>query len=495
MLDNTAIAALLEATKIITASLDLKTTLAAVAQQAARVMQAEASSVLLVDSRKNKLVFKAAFGQKADSLIDQEFDSGLGIAGKVAADAKACIINNCTDDSNFFSGFDAKLAFRTRNMICSPMIYQGRVIGVIEVLNAVNPAGFSESELELLTGFANLAAIGTVNAERYEDLKRQNEGLRLAEVSTDHIIGSKKSLKEVMDLVAKVAHTNATVLLLGETGTGKELFARTIHQQSPRAEFPFVAINCGALPESLLESELFGYEKGAFTGAVAQKLGRFELAEGGTIFLDEVGELTPAIQVKLLRVLQEREFVRVGGVKTIACDVRIIAATNRDLKKMMQENTFREDLYYRLNVFPISLPPLRDRREDIPEMVRYQIRDVATDLKVPQVEIAESAMDMLVQYPWPGNVRELQNVIERAVLLSGGREITLEHLPKEITGQSAASVSASPDTGSMTLPDHEKLMIQRCLEKNNWNQSQAARDLGITRDHLRYRIKKYNLKK
>jgi Nif-specific regulatory protein len=494
MLDNIATAALLEATKIITASLDMKTTLQAVAAQAAKVMQAEASSVLLVDSRKNKLVFKAAFGQMADALLDQEFDADLGIAGKVAATAQACLINNCSDDKSFFNGFDSKLAFRTRNMICSPMIYQGRVVGVVEVLNAVISAGFSDNELELLNGFANLAAIGTVNAERYEGLKRQNEGLRLAEVSNEHIIGCKKSLKEVMDLVAKVAHTNATVLLLGETGTGKELFARTIHQQSPRAEFPFVAINCGALPEALLESELFGYEKGAFTGAVGQKPGRFELAEGGTIFLDEVGELTPAIQVKLLRVLQEREFVRVGGVKTIASDVRIIAATNRDLRQMMQTNTFREDLYYRLNVFPISLPPLRDRREDIPEMVRYQIRDVAADLKVPLVDIADSAMELLVQYSWPGNVRELQNVIERAVLLSSGKEISLEHLPKEITGQSATLLPAR-ETAAMTLPEHEKLMIKRCLEKNNWNQSQAARDLGISRDHLRYRIKKYDLKR
>ena len=494
MLDNIATTALLEATKMITASLDLKTTLQAVACQAARVMQAEASSVLLVDPRKNKLVFKAAFGQLADALIDQEFDSNLGIAGKVAADARARLINNCSDDASFFDGFDAKLRFHTRNMICSPMIYQGRVIGVIEVLNAKSPDGFTDNELELLNGFANLAAIGTVNAERYEGLKRQNQGLRLADTISENIIGSKNSLKEVMNLIAKVAHTGATVLLLGETGTGKELVARTIHQQSPRAEFPFVAINCGALPETLLESELFGYEKGAFTGAANQKLGRFELAEGGTIFLDEVGELTPAIQVKLLRVLQEREFVRVGGVKTIAADVRIIAATNRDLRQMMQNNTFREDLYYRLNVFPIALPPLRDRRDDIPEMVHHQIRKVALDLKVPLVDIADSSMELLTQYQWPGNVRELQNVIERAVLLCGGKQISIEHLPKEITGQSLISLP-TPQTSTLSLPDHEKMVILHSLQKNNWNQSQTARDLGISRDHLRYRIKKYNLKK
>ena len=423
--------ALLEATKVINGSLDLHVVLHSVAQQAARVMRAEAASVLLMDERREKLIFKAAFGCKADQLLDREFDAALGIAGKVARGRKSCLINRCEAEESFFKGFDSQLQFITRNMICAPMIYQDKVVGVIEALNSVGRDGFVEVDIELLEIFANLAAIGTVNAERYEGLKRQNEGLRLAEKGREGIVGSQQSLKGVMELMAKVAHTSATVLILGETGTGKELIAKSIHQQSPRADAPFVAINCGALPEGLLESELFGHEKGSFTGAVEQRLGRFELAEGGTIFLDEVGELSPTIQVKLLRVLQEHEFVRVGGVKTISTDVRVIAATNRDLQKMMSDGSFREDLYYRLNVFPIHLPPLRDRQEDIPELVKYQVKRVSLDLKVPVCDVSAPAMAMLGTYHWPGNIRELQNVIERAVLLSNGHEICEKDLRKK----------------------------------------------------------------
>ncbi len=496
MLESKASGALLEATKVINRSLNLRETLQAVAQQAAGVMRAEAASVLLMDDRRQKLVFKAAFGCKADQLIDQEFDATLGIAGKAVRARQSCLVNRCEAEESFFKGFDSQLQFSTRNMISSPMIYQDKVVGVIEVLNSIGRDSFDKQDIELLEIFANLAAIGTVNAERYEGLKRQNESLRLAENGREDIIGSRTSLKGVMELVAKVAHTAATVLILGETGTGKELIAKTIHQQSPRAEAPFVAINCGALPEGLLESELFGHEKGSFTGAVEQRLGRFELAEGGTIFLDEVGELSPAIQVKLLRVLQEHEFVRVGGTKTIVADVRVIAATNRDLQKMMSEGSFREDLYYRLNVFPIHLPPLRHRREDIPELVKYQVREVAAELKVPVCNVSATAMAMMSAYHWPGNIRELQNVIERAVLLSNGQEIDEKHLPKEITGGNASSaVAEKAGEGPMTLPEQEKMLILRSLDKNKWNQSKAARELGITRDHLRYRIKKYRLQK
>ncbi len=486
--------ALLEASRVINSSLDLHSTLQSVAEQAARVMQAEASSVLVLDLRRDKLVFKAVFGQKESQLIDQEFNSNLGVAGKVASSKKPMLVDDVAAERNFFGGFDNKLEFKTRNMICAPIIHQSKVIGVVEVLNCRNKPGFHEGDLDLLQIFANLAALGMVNAERYEGLKRQNEGLRVTNKPAGSIIGTEGSLKKVMGLVAKVAHTAASVLLLGETGTGKELIARTIHQQSPRADFPFIGINCAAIPEGLLESELFGHEKGAFTGAVGQKPGRFELADGGTLFLDEVGELTPAIQVKLLRVLQEKEYVRVGGTKTLTTDVRIIAATNRDLKIMMQTGEFREDLFYRLNVFPIYLPPLRERRDDIPHLVGYYREKIAADLKVPAPELGEEAMQLLLTYGWPGNIRELQNVLERAVLLCAGKEITIDDLPKEIVSQPELEAPVpTPPTG-LSLPEQEKLLCLRALEKNKWNQSKAARDLGITRDHLRYRIKKFGLK-
>ena len=244
----------------------------------------------------------------------------------------------------------------------------------------------------------------------------------------------------------------------------------------------------------MLESELFGHEKGSFTGAIEKKLGRFELAEGGTIFLDEVGELSASIQVKLLRVLQEKEFIRVGGSKTILTNVRIIAATNRDLKQAMNEKKFREDLYYRLNVFPIFLPPLRERRDNIPELVNYYINRIAVDLKIVIPSISREPMNALVNYSWPGNIRELQNVIERAVLLSGGGEITNYELPKEVTG--AGNTEGTPQISqNTTLPEQEKLLILQALQKNNWNQTKAASELGISRDNIRYRIKKFGLKK
>jgi len=495
MLDIETNGALLEASRAINSSLDLRTTLQTVAEQAAMVMQAEGASVLLLDYRTNKLVFKAVFGPKEEELIDQQFDSNLGIAGKVATTRQAYIVNDMLSERSFFAGFDDKLEFKTRNMICAPMVHQEKVVGVIEVLNCRNKTGFGPRDLDLVQIFANLAALGMVNAQRFEGLKRQNEGFKISETSTGRcVIGAQSSLKGVMMLVDKVAHTNASVLLLGETGTGKELIARTIHQQSPRAEHPFIAINCAAIPEGLLESELFGHEKGSFTGAVGQKPGRFELADGGTLFLDEVGELSPTIQVKLLRVLQEKEFTRVGGTKTLTTDVRIIAATHRDLKQMMHDGRFREDLYYRLNVFPIHLPPLRDRREDIPDLVRYSIGRVAADLNVPITEVTSETMHLLMAYHWPGNIRELQNVMERAVLLSCGRNISPEDLPKEITGQADAQILPQIST-CMSLPEHEKILCLQALEKNNWNQSQAARELGITRDHMRYRIKKFGLKK
>jgi Nif-specific regulatory protein len=495
MLDVDTNGALLEASRAINSSLDLHSTLQSVAREAAQVMGAEAASVLVLDPRRNKLVFKAVFGQKEDQLIDQEFDSNLGVAGKVAGTKKPMLIGDVAAERNFFGGFDHKLEFKTRNMVCAPIIHQNKVIGVVEVLNCRNKPGFCEGDLDLLQIFANLAALGMVNAERYEGLKRQNEGLRMTGKATSHIIGSEGSLKNVMGLVGKVAHTTASVLLLGETGTGKELIARTIHQQSPRTDFPFIGINCAAIPEGLLESELFGHEKGAFTGAIGQKPGRFELADGGTLFLDEVGELTPTIQVKLLRVLQEKEFVRVGGTKTLTTDVRIIAATNRDLKIMMQNGGFREDLFYRLNVFPIHLPPLRERRADIPDLIDYYLAKIAADLKVPAPALNLPAMELLTTYAWPGNIRELQNVIERAVLLCAGKEITIDDLPREITGQSESPGQPSPPPSGLSLPEHEKLLCLQALEKTQWNQSKAARDLGISRDHLRYRIKKFGLEK
>ncbi|GAB6157629.1 sigma-54 dependent transcriptional regulator [Desulfotomaculum varum] len=311
------------------------------------------------------------------------------------------------------------------------------------------------------------------------------------------IIGNSQVIQEVCALIEKVADSNATVLITGESGTGKEVTALSIHQLSSRRDKPFVPINCAALPESLLESELFGHEKGSFTGAVARKLGRFELANHGTLFLDEVTEMPLSMQVKLLRVLQEKQFERVGGTESIKVDVRVIAATNRDPVECIRKGTFREDLYYRLNVLPIHLPPLRERNEDIPLLVMHFLQKFNP---LQEQLISPEAMTLLKAYQWPGNIRELQNVIERAVILSQGQEIKSRHLPKEIqkldsnkgkTGQGL--IINFPDEG-ISFEEVEKELIIKALEKSNGNQTRAAQLLGITRSALLYRAQKYQIK-
>ena len=256
-----------------------------------------------------------------------------------------------------------------------------------------------------------------------------------------------------------------------------------------------MAVNCAALPEPLLESELFGHEKGAFTGAVSQKIGRFELADGGTLFLDEIGDIPVSIQVKLLRVLQEKEFARVGGSRTLACDVRVLAATNRNLQAAIAEGRFRQDLYYRLNVFPIELPPLRSRQEDIPLLVEHFARRCSVSLGVPQPKVSPEAMALLVMYAWPGNIRELQNVVERAVLLAEGEILPGAPAPRDRPAQPSVGAALLPAETPATLWGYEKALIVKALSQNSWNQSKAARTLGISRDNLRYRLKKYEIRK
>jgi len=487
-----SLAAVTQASAAINSSLDLDVVLDTIARTAAEVMNAEASSVLLLDKRRKKLVFVAAFGERGPALIGEEFDSNLGIAGYVASSGQPAISPDVHQDEHFFEGIDARSSFRTRGLIAAPMIHQREVVGVVEVLNRRGGESFGEADLALLVVFANLAAIGASNARTHTTLRREHEGLRQTVLTGESIIGTSPALRQMLELCDRVAGSNATVLLSGETGTGKEVTARYLHNHSPRADRAFVGLNCAALSETLLESELFGHEKGAFTGATAQKIGRFELADGGTLFLDEIGDISPSTQVKLLRVLEEREFVRVGGVKTVACDVRILAATNRDLKDAVAEGVFREDLYYRLNVFPIETPPLRARREDIPLLVDHFIQKASTDLARPAPGAGQEAIAVLVGHSWPGNIRELRNVIERAVLLCDGEAILPAHLPREIVGPGA---EAPAPQGDSSLWGYERAMILNALAANNWNQSATARALGITRDNLRYRIKKYNLQK
>ncbi len=318
----------------------------------------------------------------------------------------------------------------------------------------------------------------------------------LGKAALDDFVGKSDKVKNVFELVDKVAKTDANVLLLGESGTGKELVARAIHQRSRRRNRPLITVNCAALTETLLESELFGHEKGAFTGAHARKLGRFELADSGTIFLDEIGEISPAIQAKLLRVLEERKFNRVGGVETIQADTRLIAATNRNLEENVKAGKFREDLYFRLNVFPIWIPPLRERKEDIPLLVSHFLKKY----RYTGQEIPSDLLDQLVDYEWPGNVRELKNILERAMILSDGKDIQPRHVGIKpgpgVTGdivEAAEGVTASSPKSSLSLEEMEKNMILEALKRSKGNKTEAAKALHITRRMLYSRMKKYDL--
>lgn len=312
----------------------------------------------------------------------------------------------------------------------------------------------------------------------------------------EQIIGNSQNVLDVMAMIEKVAQSNTTILILGESGTGKELAARALHTLSPRREKPYIKINCGAIPENLLESELFGHEKGAFTGAITKKIGKFERADQGTIFLDEIGEISPSMQVKLLRVIQEKEFERVGGTEPIKVDLRIVAATNRDLKDMVAKGTFREDLYYRLNVIPIIMPPLRDRKEDISLLVDYFIKKYSKESHKNILGTDKNAMELLTSYSWPGNIRELENTIERAVILTNGTTISINNLPKELFENKSGNVGLFdlPEDG-IILDDVEKNFIIQALNRSDGNQTKAAKLLGITRHTLLYRMDKYNINK
>ncbi len=333
-------------------------------------------------------------------------------------------------------------------------------------------------------------------ALQLRELERQNVVLRQelqSRVGLDHIIAESPPMRHILEMVERVAPTETTVLVLGESGTGKELIARAIHHNSPRADGPFVAVNCAAIPENLLESELFGHVRGAFTGAIRDRVGKFEAAEGGTIFLDEIGEMRPDLQVKILRCLEERTLERVGDNRPIRVDVRVLAATNKDLSKAIQAGEFREDLYYRLNVVPLSIPPLRERREDIRALTQHFLKRLAAP---PRLTVTPEAFRALQHYEWPGNVRELENALERAMIFHRGDVIDVSDLPETIRTPKVREAAALPVTlpeSGLSLEEVEKELILRALQKHDWNQSRAARYLGITRHTLLYRMEKHHI--
>jgi len=379
------------------------------------------------------------------------------------------------------------------SVLCVPMVVFKETLGVIYLDTSDAAARFDEDDLQLLTAIAGIAAMAFANARQVATLEDENERLR-NEINTTHqLVGQSKPLNAVLQFIAKVAPADSTVLIHGESGTGKELAARAIHVNSRRATNPFVAINCATLTETLIESELFGHEKGAFTGAIAQKRGKLEVADGGTLFLDEVAELSPLMQAKLLRVLQEREFERVGGTRPIKIDVRIVAATNQDLRAAINSAKFREDLYYRLNVVSVVMPPLRERREDISLLANYFISLYSKKCKRKVMGLTEKARSLLQRYDWPGNVRELENAIESAVVLGNSETITVDDLPERLF-QNTADEPSNAATFYQAVVEAKKRLLLDAITQANGNYTQAAKALSIHPNNLHRLVRTLGLK-
>ena len=380
-----------------------------------------------------------------------------------------------------------------RTRLCVPMISNEKAIGLIYLESSSPATALSEDDFQLLSAIAGLLVIGIENARQLERLGSENQRLH-AEVSLNHdMVGRSARMRDIYQFIKRVAPSDSTVLICGESGTGKELAARAIHNNSPRKTQPFVALNCAALSETLLESELFGHEKGAFTSAIAQKKGFLEVAEGGTIFLDEIGELSPILQAKLLRVLQEREFVRVGGTRPIKINVRFLAATNKDLQKGTREQSFRADLFHRLNVISITIPPLREHPEDIPTLAEHFAARYARHCNRNVTAISREAMAFLTQYEWPGNIRELENAMERAVVVGSSDRILAEDLPESVL-ETAKSGSGAPAKYHDAIRNLKKQLILSALEQSGGSVTDAATLLGVHANYLHRLMRNFQLR-
>ena len=474
---------------------DLESVLARIVESAMRLIEGSASSLLLVNPETDKLYFKIALGAKGSKVKSFSLDMGEGIAGWVAKHNRSLIVNDTEEDPRHMRAISAKIGYHASSILAVPMRNKDQCAGVIEILNKNNHKPFTEEDRQWLEIFANQAVIALQNARAFQRVRSQVERLSdqvRSETGYHTLVWKSAAFGSQLQLVERAAPTDSTVLILGESGVGKELVAEQIHLQSKRADQPFIRVNCAALPAPLLESELFGHVRGAFTDAVSDRHGRFELADKGTIFLDEIGELPMQLQAKLLRVLQERTFERVGSSTSIAVDVRIVAATNKDITESIQCGEFRSDLFYRLNVVPIHVPPLRERPEDIPELARYFLRRISADMQKAVEGFNEQAMHMLLSYHWPGNVRELQNAVERAVVISGGVLITPNDLLLPFGDQSTLrDIPAKGLKEGVALFKRE--FIRLALERNDWNQTAAAKELGVQRSYLSRLVKELDI--
>jgi Nif-specific regulatory protein len=492
---------LLELSRTLASNVSLKSAMSRVLEILEENHGARSGCIMLLDEATGDLAIEAASGVDLQTSRRARYRLGEGITGRVVESGKPVVVPRISHEPLFLNrtGMLRKAAKEEMTFICVPLTADARTIGALGVTLPYQKDGTYEREAKFFgivgSMLGQAVRVQALMAAERQSLLQENKQLRqeLRErYEFRNIIGNSRPMQSVYEQVAQVAPTSTTVLIRGESGTGKEMIAHSLHYSSPRASKPFVKVSCGALPESLIESELFGHEAGAFTDARAQKKGRFELAHGGTLFLDEVGELSLSTQVKLLRVLQEREFDRVGGVQPIKVNVRLIAATNKDLEAAVRESTFREDLYYRLNVFSIYMPPMRERKPDILLLADHFVEKYATEHGKDVRRIATTAIDMLMSYHWPGNVRELENCIERAVLVCEGGVIHGHHLPPTL--QTAEVSGTLPRVAlESAVESFEKDLILDALKTARGNRARAARLLDTTERIIGYKIRKYRI--
>jgi Nif-specific regulatory protein len=453
------------------------------------VVPAQRGAILLTNN--DSLDSSVVFGLHRLNGKDKAVNVSRTIAQQVLRDGVALIANDPATQSTLSS--ESLIQARTHSVMCVPLVMIDQKLGVVYLDTTIAGDHFNRDHLQLVTAIAGIAAVAIENARHFEWLQNENERL-LADVNIEHnMVGEGAAMQRVYHFISKVAPTDSTVLIAGESGTGKELAARAIHRNSKRVQKAFMAVNCAALTETLLESELFGHEKGAFTGAFSQKKGRLEIADGGTVFLDEIGESTPALQVKLLRVLQEREFERVGGTATIKVDLRVIAATNKNLEDAIESGEFRQDLYYRLNVVSLEMPALRERREDILLLASYFVDKYGTKCNRKLLGISPDARARLTAYDWPGNVRELENAIERAIVLGTTDVILPEDLPEALLERETSATHATMGYHE-AVTQTKKEIILKAIEEAKGNYTEAAKLLGVHPNYLHRLIRNLNLR-
>ncbi len=506
--------ALYEISRAVGSTLDLQAVMNEVMRVLHERMGMERGTLTLLDADTNELFIEVGYGLDREAIERGRYRVGEGITGRVVAAGKPMVVPDVGNEPLFLDRTRSRGDITKGNIafICVPIQLDQKTVGALSVDRLFQDDISFEEDIRLLSIISSMVvqAVRIHHMVRAEKKKLVDENALLKQelkkqFHPANIIGESKRMADVYTTIELVSRTNATMILRGESGTGKELVAHAIHYHSERADGPFIKVSCAALPEPLLESELFGYEKGAFTGAAHNKPGRFELANGGTLFLDEIGDISASTQIKLLRVLQEREFERIGGTSTLRVNIRLITATNKDLEKEVREGRFRDDLYYRLNVVPLFLPPLRERKEDIPVLVNFFLKKIAQEHKKNVSYISDDAMNYLMTYSWPGNVRELQNAVERAIVLCQGDTLTASLLP--IPGNKVAPVLSGfnpPDISSPLDPSDscnltelvegmEKRMIAKVMGRVQGNQRKAAKMLGVTERILGYKIKKYEI--